>query len=276
MGQQKVFRVKELFNTRFIYITFCKDFTYMLENCIRLKDDKTWQYNAGNEVQEELYAAVLNGDTPVFDLKDCVLTTDASLLIFKYQDKGFIFIDTQDAARHRILEENTRRIAELPETVVLPKFDMRKSIVDYINSLDSSLVYEYPENSELYRSLIILIAMTRPKVKIVMDNVMAEVLTTVSSLLTLEVLRKYDEFYYYTQEGVEILKLDNGILHTQRLGDVPLEVASHGGYLVPTVFGNQRLMNSEDWEPVFNKALKSVNNLIKLRPRTLREILVED
>lgn len=276
MGQKKLFRVKELFNTRFIYITFCKDFTYLLENCIHLQTDKNWPYNAGNNVQEELYAAVLNGDTPVFDLGDCVITTDASSLIFKYQDKGFIFIDTKNQARHSILAENTRRVAESPETTLLPKFDMRTSIVDYINSLDSTKVYMYPENSELYRSLIILIAMSRPKVKIVMDNVMAKILTTVSSLLPMDVIKQYDEFYYYTQEGIEILKLDNGILHTQRLGDVAPEVASHGGYLVPTVFGRERLLDADGWEAVFNKSLKSVNNLIKLRPRTLREILVED
>ena len=52
------------------------------------------------------------------------------------------------------------------------------------------------------------------------------------------------KFYYHSPEGIEILKLENGKVFTQRLGYCTIAEACETGSLVPTVFGREKLIRS--------------------------------
>lgn len=272
-----VFKVSELVGTRFLYVTIGIDLKYVLHCCERLKADSSAMLNAGNDVQEKLHNAVRAGEEPIFDLCECNITSDISQIIFEWQDKGWSFTDSKDDYRRFILEENERRKREKPDEIVpMPEFKLNGSIVDYIKYLRTDVVYIYPSATDLYFALVIMTALLRPTVKFEMDNVMAKVLDIISSSLPISLLNEYTEFYYHTTEGVEILTANDGKVMTQRLGEVTIEKASYGGYLVPTAFGREVLYKTPGWNIVFKNALDFVNRSKELRAKTLREVLVGD
>lgn len=270
-----VFKIKELVATRFLYATIGVDIKYVLNCCEQLCSNPGAQPNAGNEEQEKLYNLIRSGQKPVFDLCDCTFTSDISQIIFEWQDKGWCFIDSTNTERNSILVENQRRLQNKPaEIIPMPEYKLNTSAADYIKSLRTDVVYTYYKSSELYYALVIMTALLRPNVQFEMDNVMARILDLVSSTMSPALLSEYDEFYYHTNEGVEVLKAIDGEVWTQRLGKVTIESASYGGYLVPTVFGRAVLYKEPGWDVVFKNALNFVNKSKELRSKTLREVLV--
>lgn len=270
-----IYKVCDLVGTRFLYTTIGIDIKYVLSCCEQLKSNPSLTFNAGNELQEKLHEAVRKGVDPVFDLCSCTLTTDISQIIFEWQDKGWHFTDSMDSYRRSILEENERRKSEQPDNVVaMPVFKLNGSAAEYIKALRTDITYTYQSSSELYFALIIMTALLRPSVQFAMDNVMAKIFDIISASLPPSVLSQYDEFYYHTNEGVEIVTAVNGKVRTQRMGKVSIETASYGGYLVPTVFGKEVLFKAPGWDIVFKNALNYINRSKEMRSKTLREVLV--
>ncbi len=271
------YKLSELVNTRFLYVTIGLDIKYILNTCEDLKSNPNKVVNAGNALQEDLYKHVSAGYTPVFDLAGCWLTSDITQIIFEWQNKGWMFIDSQDNYRAKILQNNLERIEQSKkETVTMPIFKLNTSVKDYIANLRTDVTYTYYENSDVCKALIIMTAMLRPSVHFAMDNVMSGILDIVSTALPTATLLKYDKFYYHTPEGVEVVEAVDGMLQTQRVGTVPVEQASYGGYLVPTVFGEQVLYKDPGWSTVFKNSLSFLNRAKEMRLKTLREVLVGD
>lgn len=265
--------LKELLDTRYFYISIEKDFSHVTHTVSELASNKSYPYFAGNDAQQKLFEDVIAGNDIVFDICDMRITSDCTPLITNAIRKGFKFIDSKDDYRNGLLVGNQSR-KPVPEAVPLPKYNPTTDPVKYIRELDKNVIYELPKHmSNLDIALVILITMSRPKIQFTLDTAQGVVFDTVAEVITVSVLCNYTEFYYNSPEGIEVLKLEGNMLHTQRRGWCSIVEACEAGSLVPTAFGKEKLINNPMWEPLVNVCLAAVNSSHKASPKTLRDVL---
>lgn len=270
MGQHLL---KDVLGTRYFYVSIDKDFTHVVYTITCLQKDPEASYFAGNDAQEALFQDVKAGNPITIDIREMRITSDCTLSINNAMLHGIQFVDTKSTRRNAILQESAKRHA-VDNTVNLPIYNPVDDPVEYIKSLDKNVVYKLPAKlSKLDIALIILATMTRPKLQFAMENNHGVILDQVADVITLSVLCKYTEFYYHSPEGIEVLKMENGLIYTQRRGLCSLAEACEAGSLVPTALGREKLIRDPDWEPLVTLCLSALNASRQSRPKTLREVL---
>lgn len=270
------YMIKELVDTRYLYVSIGKDLEHLLDTCKQLRSNPEFNYFSGNALQEKLFQDVKAGDDPVFDFADTKITTDvANLSVLRFVTSEFKVIDSKDAKRDSVFKESQRRLACTYENVtIFPDWQVRQSPKDYIKNLRLDCTYVLPTSTtQQIKALVIMATILRPKLKFVINNVQREIFDYIAPFLTPEVLEKYDEFYYSTPEGIEVLKLVDGLLDTQRLGKVPILEAASAGHLVPTAFGTERLYEDPAWRPIFDSCYGVLQQCERERKKNLFEVI---
>ena len=269
------FKLVDLYNTKYFYVTYRADLVYLFNTCIELRKDRNFNYNIGNEKLGQVYDAVKSGAPVQFDLAGAKITSDVLPKIREYSERGIEFIDTKDSWRNNILKINRERMAiDTSGFVELPKYDPKTNVKDYIVNLSKDTTYKLPlGDSDIYVPLTIMILMVRPAIKINLNAYGYDLFNYVGSKLTLEDLRKYKEFYLTTSEGIQVVDFSTGKIPVQKVGECSIEEALTFGTLVPTVFGKERLVEDKDWEFIFKDCLNMLNRYRTTRKQTIAEIL---
>lgn len=269
------FKLTELYNTRYFYVTYCTDLTYLFSTFLKLQKDKTAPYNIGNELLGQVYDAAKSGAPVQFDLANCKLTPDVIPIIRRYAAEGLEFIDTKDSWRNEILATNRQRrsidVAQFPD---LPKYDPSMKVLDYIEALDKNITYRTPTNdANIFIPLLYMILVARPSIKVNIGAHCNDFFTFVGSRLSFSDIEHYDEFYLTTPEGTSIVNFSNGSIYVQNIGLADKEKALTVGTLVPTVFGKEKLLQVDCWRSIFKDCLNQLNGYRATRKQTLEEIL---
>lgn len=269
-----VFKFIDLFETKYLYLTFRKDVDYLLGKCVALKQNSNLESNPFNAECAKLYDAVRSAAKIEFDLAGVSMTSDITSLITKYIAQGLVFKDSSNAYRNIILDEDARRVhIDKSQYVALPEFNNSMQAVDWIQSLRKDVVY-LPDanNQEIYVPLVIMTIMLRPSVQFCLDNIQGNFFKFIADRLNVQELEKYSEFYVYVKgEGTQIMQF-NPKGYIQSLGLVSIEEATTAAYLIPTVVGRERLNK----DPIFSRIFAACNHIIQnyrmTRKVTLSEI----
>ena len=269
------FKLVELYNTRYFYITYKKDLVYLFNTVLALRENRNHPYNIGNAKLGQVYEAAKTGAPLQFDLAGCKLTPDTTTTIQEYACKGIEFIDTKDYGRNQIFITNReRQKISNQEFVELPVYNPSDSIVDYMQALDSSITYMLPNHdANVFIPLAYMIQVVRPTIRIAFVNCCSDFFNFVGDKLTLGDLQPYHEFYLTTPEGTTVVDFAKGPVYTQRIGTVNMEEAMTLGTLVPTVLGKERLHKQAPWNSIFKYCLNSLNGYRATRKQTLDEVL---
>ena len=244
-----------------------------MNTILSLKQDASYEYFAGNGAQEALFQDVIAGNEFVIDCAKTRITSDCTPLLSNATVNGINFIDSILPWRDAILRENSKR-KPVSDTLPLPAFDTKEDPVTWVRNLNKDVVYTLPPNINiLMTSLVILATLSRPKLQFALTTADGVIFDTISELITVSVLCHYDEFYYHSPEGIEILKLENGKVFTQRLGYCTIAEACETGSLVPTVFGREKLINDPNWDPLVSVCLSTINSMRQAKAITLRDVL---
>lgn len=268
-------KLRDLYNTRYFYITYQKDLVYLFSTILDLQNDQTISYNVGNNALGKVFDAVKVGAKLEFDLASTKITPDVLMTIKTYAEKGIVFVDTEDSLRDYILKENRRRMQiDTSDFVTLPTYTGESLVKEYIVSLDKNTKYKIPNHDEdIYIPLVYMIMVTRPKIVIDLGGQCTAFFEFVGSKLTVHDLNKYKEFYYTSPEGTMIVDFSNGDVNLQRIGYCNIERALTTGTLVPTVLGKERLLDEDCWFVIFRLCLNILNGYRATRKKTLSEVL---
>lgn len=268
-------KLRELYNTRYFYITYRCDLLYLFSTVVKLRQDPTVSYNVGNELLGKVYDAVKRGEAVEFDVADCRFTPDTIQVIQQYELEGITFCDSKETWRDDLFRTNRERISiDASSFVELPKYDPAKLIKDYIVELDKETTYKMPVNEvSLYVPIAIMILLSRPSIKLNIDTHCRALFNYVGYRLSVDDLDKYSEFYLTTLEGTQVVDFSNGTVHLQRIGDANVEQALTVGTLVPTVFGKEKLLSEDCWRGVFKSCLNQINGYRATRKQSISEVL---
>ena len=270
------FKLTEVFNTRYLYVTIGADILYMFSSCKRIKDDPTAVVNVGNDMMGQIYDCFRHGSAVEFDLADAKITPDVIKIINDYQRAGFKFVDSAEAWRNGILKENERRLSiDTSDFVPLPCIPPKGVKPEvYIKELRSDVVYKpVNENRKTFIPLLAMITILRPSVKICLDEFYRDLFTFVSKLIMREDLYLFDEFYVLTPEGVDVIKKDQTYYVQQAHSYVPFEVLLDTAILIPTDFGKKGLFNHKAFKTAFDVCLSHVNAYLNSHSVTISEVV---
>lgn len=270
-----VVRLKELYNTRYLYKTFTEDMRLMFRTVVDLRNDSNTSYHVGNDLQGKVYESAKAAAPLQFDLADVKLSSDVTPIIQEYARAGIEFIDTQDAKRNEILRTNRERYAvDTSGYVTLPEYNPSQLVSDYIKLLSKDVVYKMPVGkNEIYLPLTFLILVCRPSIRIDLGTVDKAFFRFVYDHIPRDVLDNYTEFYFTTQEGTEIVNFNSGKIVTQRLGEVDFDTALTLGTLVPSVLGQKQLNSDDNWDVPVTLCLNYLTSYRSTQKVTLRELL---
>lgn len=270
-----IYKLSEVYNTRYFYKTFGKDLTYMLNTILTLRKDKNYAYNPGNDLLESIYKSTIVGAPVEIDLAGCKLTPDVTKIIHRYALQGIVFVDSKDSWRDEILAINRERAGVNTDAFVeLPKYEQKQLIKEYIDGLDENVTYKMPvTDSSIYIPLVCMIMIYRPSININISAHCSDFFNFVGSRLTIEDIEPYDEMYLTTQDGTQIVNFAHGDIYVQRVGMANKEKALTAGTLVPTVFGRKKLLDIDCWYNLFAYCLNTLNGYRATRAKTLDEIL---
>lgn len=272
------FKMKEVYNTRFLYLPYARDLTYLFSTIIRLRENPADECNVANDLLGQIYDAAKNNIPIEFDLADIKLSPDCSIVIDKYSRLGIKFIDTQSINRNIVLQENYKRIElDASEYVELPEFTPDMKIKDYITSLDKTVKYCLPVNDySVYIPLTCLILSLRPSIQVLVQNHEIEFFKFVSSHFTLEDLTDFKEFYFTTTDGTIAARIENGNILTQQAGLVSFEDALTYGTLVPFDFGRVRTYDNPAFEVLTKDCISSLNRYRGTKKKHLEEVFIKE
>lgn len=268
-------KLTELLGTKYLYLTFCNDVRYICESIKSLQKDADFVPNAFNDATAELYQKIKLGTPIELDLAGAKLTSDMCDTILLQQRSGTIFVDSENSWRDAILQENRKRLdTHLENTETMPEFTQEMRAPDYIRNLKKDIIYVPPVIQEnVYLPLVVLTTITRPTIQFSIDVMSRGLFNYVGSHLTLRQLKSYHEFFYVTSEGVQIVDFDYPV-YVQGFGYGEIADALKFGYLVPTIFGKEKLVSNPDFLQMFKDCNDAIDKYRNSRKQTLEEVLL--
>lgn len=269
-----VVKFTDLFETKYFYKTIGKDVSHVLKTCLRIQQEGYVPKAALNSVCSKVYDCFKVSAPVDFDLAGAVITSDVTPYINLYASYGLHFIDSTNAERNRLLQENVRRLAiDKSNFVPLPEFNLDTNTKDWIVSLRKDVTYLPGVNDkEIYVPLVIMATMLRPSIKFCLDNIGREFFTYIANRLPTYELHKYKEFYLVTNEEIRTVTF-NPMGYVQKMGYVDLDTALTAALLVPTVVGTERIYDDPMFRSIFRDCNSQINRFKETRKPTLEEIL---
>lgn len=272
------FKLVDIFNTKYFYVTTGKDLHYMLSTCVALRSDANHVHNVGNEALGRVYNAFKSGAPVEFDLAEARLTSDVTTMINMFARQGIVFVDTNAPWRNNILTENRKRLElefSYKDAVQLPAFDSRLSAVDYIQSLSKDIVYRVPPNNlQVTIPLVTMIIIYRPSIQLIINDVASSLFKYVGDFFTEATLEEYNEFYISEPEGVSIWSKGTP-LYIQRIRkkECTFSEALTVADIVPTVFGKERLNKDKTFRAIASDCNTRLNYIRSQQPVKLSDVL---
>lgn len=272
-----VFKLTELYNTRYFYKSYYDELNVMFNTIMDLKKDSNTPYFAGSDMQGKIYEAFRLAADVKFDLADAKISSDITGLIRKAARNGIEFIDTKDAYRNTILTVNRERNSiDKSNFIELPPYDPDSTLKDYIGALSTETVYTVPNSSpEIYIPLSYLILASRPSIRLDLNTEAPKFFRYVYERIPQDIFTKYNEFFFTTPEGTMIVDFNSGYIDTQRIGRVTMQEAMTVGTLVPTALGKEKLISNPDWRSLSEICLKSLNNYRATKKQFLSDLYTE-
>lgn len=269
-------KLTELLNTSYVYLTFCKDISFICDAVRTLQTDSQAQPNAFNSAIQRVYDAARIGTPIEFDLADAKLTRDACDTILLQLRNGSVFVDSKDSWRNDLLAENMKRLStKIDNLTDMPVFTQDMTAPEYIKQLDKNVVYLPPIIDEnIYLPLVVLTTIVRPSIQFKIDAMARGIFNYVGSHLTARQLQSYHEFYYVTNEGTRVVDFNRPV-YIQGHGYGEIKDALESGYLVPTVFGKEKLTANADFLQIFKDCNAAINKYRNSRKLTLEEVLLQ-
>ena len=274
---RKMYRLVDLYRTKYFYVTYNIDLIYLFDTILKLKEDRDAKYNAGSDLHEQLFEDVKEGKEVVIDLAGARLTSDCITILTQYLRKGIKVTDSQDDVRRNILETNAERLALDTESYeLLPKFTNKADVKEYLQSLSRDVTYTIPETHEdLYIPLVILIMLLRPTIKIDLGYRDRMILGKVAGYFTVHELKQYRDFFFVSDEGVMELSPDSsGNYSLQQANGLDIDGVLEYGNLVPKIFGEKRLVTDEPWRCLSTECLRIVDGYKLTYQPTLEEAIL--
>ena len=269
-----VFKLLDLYNTKFLYKTYVPDLNAFFGNVIKLQENPEADVFAVSELHENVYKLVRACAKVEFDLANVKLTADTLSCIRTYAKQGIKFIDTVNYIRNEKLQLNTERYAIQEESKTpLPNILDFKSVKEYIGSLDKNTKYTVTTTDySVVVPLVALIQLSRPSIDVDLSAMDMQFFKYVSGLLSLEFVLSFDRFYFTKKFGTRIVDFSgSGTIDLEdKRGLSKMEAASEG-ILVPAVLGTTALIHEEGWRDVANECLRVLNNVLNTKKTTLRK-----
>ena len=270
-----MYQLKKMFNTRYLYVTFNLDLNNCFNDVLKAMEDNTYVSKNANPDVREAVASITAGANVEFDLAECVLSRDCANTIHNFAMRGIRFVDTKDICRNKVLEDNRARAewAKL-ETVELPDFRKDMVPIEYIRSLDKDTIYSMPivDDGGIYLRLAYVITCCRPKIKLVLGKHERLFFDLIGKRLTLNDIKDYTEFYFCSDSGVQIVDFSRPV-YLQRMGEVSMETALTCGYLIPTIVGQEKLLDIKCFRRIFEDCLNVLDSYCATRKRKLSEVI---
>lgn len=273
-----VVNLVDMYNTKYFYLPFGKDLTYLFTTCNTLRSTPNLEVHAGNEKIAKVFDCFRVGAEVKFDLAGGHYTSDITpILLTAQRDYGMLLIDSKERWREKILRENDRRFAEfkngVQDTTQLPVLSQSEKAVDFIRSLSKDVVYEVPVSypQEIWLHLITLISIFRPSVQLYLCNRESALLEHVARQLAPSDLDEFDEFYMITKQGIEVVNRSEEI-YVQQLGYTDIDGAQSFASFVPTDFGKKQLKDHPAFRVIANASIHELNKYKNARKVTLDEL----
>lgn len=254
-------KLTDIYLTRYFYISFASDLNYLFNSIIGIHNKTNLHPHAGSELMEQIFEEVRKGNTVVFDLAHAKFTPDTIDIILSNMRNGIKFTDSYDEGRLNILRYNETAIYNSTlESIELPPYDSNMRVSEYIKSLQKNTLYHLPaSNRSMYLRLAYMITVLCPSVSIKLDSDTKSFFTFIANNFTISDLKKYDKFYYISDNGIMIIEFKNGTTTLQHNKVMTIEEVLETGMLVPTVLGTKNLYEEEPWTMIFNQCYKIVS-----------------
>lgn len=186
------------------------------------------------------------------------------LLTAAYQ--GQTIIDSEDAERSALFEENKRR-GELartsPNLTLLPLPHTAEEVVQSIQELDATKEYEVRNSQDKAEvAYAILVQMARPEIKLHLQSAVSEVFRAISAALFPNPHR-WDEFYLLT----------GNTFVTTTVGEADYTEFVSGNIVVPTEFGRKCLVHCPEWQSCLSRTLSTFQQELHPVGRHIRDYL---
>lgn len=269
-----IVKLTQLLHTRFIYCSMNIDLNYMNNMITAIKDGSESNPHALSPEMEEMFKALLSGESVTIDIAGAKFTPDTTSIIPKLRSNNIKVIDSEDKGRNDILLYNDAALhnSELSKEE-LPALDSDMKTSDYIKALRTDIIYKLPvDNITMYTALACMINIVRPKVSIALDSYEKDLIKYLSQFFTIDDLCKYDSFIIANDSGVMLINSANGNIYLPGK-KVPISEVSEHGYVIPAVFGTKKLYNEEPWNQIFKECEKKVNTWKRNQVHTFDEYI---
>lgn len=242
-------QLKALMGTRYIYDGLIKEF-------------------------RDTIARVPAGET--LDLCDCKFGVACESVLRSYY--GVLnLIDSKNEYNAMVLEMNKKvaQIGSIPTVTLRNSFSSPGAIIDYIQYLDEDKIYDiknYMESPVFTISLVILITLLRPSIKIMTGEHTAEIFNQVR----LDWLGARSSHYdaYNEVVGAAIITKDvvNGQVYVPGYGMVEEDIYIQRYPALPIEFGTTRLYENPEYQNVVLVAVENIKQ-VKEAPQKMKDYI---
>lgn len=273
-----VVKLIDLYNTKYFYISICKDLTYLFSSCWQIRNNTSLQMHAGNEKIAKVFDCFRTGAPVQFDLAGGKYTSDACAVIQNAQrEYGIQFIDTECEWREQLFRENDERLqyakSVVDTTTPLPILERGEPTIDYIKSLQKGIIYSVPFNypGNIWMQVVTLINIYRPSIQLYLQNRELQLLSFIAKQLIPEDLNRFEEYYMITPQGVQKVRRGEKI-YVQQLGYTDVAGALTVADFVPTDFGSVPLKDDVTFRVIATNCIHEVNKYHNTRAAKLSEL----
>lgn len=273
-----VVKLTDLYNTKYFYISICKDLTYLFSSCWQIQHNTSLQMHAGNEKIAKVFDCFRTGAPVQFDLAGGKYTSDACTVIQNAQrEYGIQFIDTECAWREQLFRENEERLkyaaSVADNTTPLLILECGEPTIEYIRSLEKGIVYSVPFNypTSIWMQVVTLINIYRPSIKLYLQGRESQLLSFIAKQLIPEDLNRFDTYYMLTPQGIQTVRRGEKI-YVQQLGYTDVSDALTVADFVPTDFGSVPLKDDVTFRVIATNCIHEINKYHNTRATKLSEL----
>lgn len=249
-------KITEIFKTKYLASHWKRDLSYFLELLTTDKRNKRW-----DAIVDEVRST---GNPYMIDLAGARICRDVMIIICNYNNKDVKFIDTEDAVRNGMLEENYRRRELSYDVVPLPMLTDLKDFPSYLMSLDPTVVYGRGNMSiGLLSRLVFEIQVYRPEITMDLTSAYEEVYNYMSTLIGMG-NRRCDKVNYVIGDTVftQDVNPDNTV-YVPGEGNIPWNSFVTKYSCIPAELGTKRLSMDEEWRSCVKRCLDEIPNFLE-------------
>ena len=253
-------KLKDMLGTKYITLTFNKDISYFIGSLLNENIKSIYHYD------REFQSMRQTGAPYVIDLAGTNICKDVLITLVNFcNDDRVKLIDTENESRNRILEENARRKLLEYSTTVMPLLSNPNKLVEFVESLDSNLVYCYDSsNQELSIRLMFITMVLRPEIQFDLKGCIHNFFSYVNSIINMNTLQCSSVTYlvgatFYNE------KVNKGRVYDPKQGFIPYTEFISRYECIPGELGTTKLASVDKWQIAVRDAVSDLQRFIKHR-----------